>query len=198
MPLEFKDIFKHNQDWLKEKLDLDPDYFTKLSIKQTPSILYIGCCDSRVNPESIIGASPGDMFVHRNVANLVLESDVNSKSAIAFALEQLKVKHIIVVGHYHCGGIEAAMSFKDYGTLNDWLENIRDEYQTYKEELDALGDGEKRNERLVELNVLEQCKHIANNPDFQKAQKEYGVELHAFVFDLNTGKIIDLEYEKIA
>lgn len=195
MSVKIEDLFKYNQEWVNKKLNLDPDFFDKLSEEQSPEVLYIGCSDSRVTAENIIGARPGDLFVHRNVANLVVEGDINGMSVITYALDHLKVKHIIVVGHYHCGGIEAAMAPGDLGVLNAWLVHIRNVYRLHQQELDAIEDDHLRNGRLVELNVVEQCINITKTAVFQRARKEYGVEIHSWVFDIHTGKIIDLEYD---
>lgn len=132
MSVKIEDLFKYNQEWVNKKLNLDPDFFDKLSEGQSPEVLYIGCSDSRVTAENIIGARPGDLFVHRNVANLVVEGDINGMSVITYALDHLKVKHIIVVGHYHCGGIEAAMAPGDLGVLNAWLVHIRNVYRLHQ------------------------------------------------------------------
>ena len=195
MSLNIKDLFKYNEAWVAEKMALDNEYFDKLSQGQNPEVLYIGCSDSRVTAEHIIGARPGDLFVHRNIANMVVEGDANSLSVITYALNHLKVKHIIVVGHYHCGGIEAAMAPSDLGVLNTWLVHIRNVYRTHQVELDAIEDPHKRSGRLVELNVVEQCINITKTAVFQRARREYGVKIHAWVFDIHTGKIIDLEYD---
>jgi len=195
MSVKIDDLMKNNQAWVAEKLKLDEQYFDKLSEGQSPQVLYIGCSDSRVTAENIIGAKPGDLFVHRNIANMVVDGDINCMCVIRYAVAHLKVKHIIVVGHYHCGGIEAAMAPGDLGVLNPWLVNVRNVYRLHREELDAIEDPHVRNGRLVELNVIEQCINITKTATFQEGRKEYGVELHAWVFDIHTGKIIDLEYD---
>ena len=195
MCFKIEDLFKYNEEWVAKKLAMDENFFDKLVEGQSPQVLYIGCSDSRVTAENIFGARPGDLFVHRNIANMVVEGDTNCMSVLTYALDHLKVKHVIVVGHYHCGGIEAAMAPGDLGVLNAWLVNIRNVYRLHQEELDAIEDDHLRNGRLVELNVVEQCINITKTAVFQRARIERNVELHAWVFDFHTGKVIDLEYD---
>ncbi|MBX2966228.1 MAG: carbonic anhydrase [Cyclobacteriaceae bacterium] len=193
--MKFKKIIENNQKWIEDHLKLDPDYFTNLSKGQSPEVLYIGCSDSRVTAEEIIGARPGEVFVHRNIANIVTNSDVNVMSVINYAVVHLKVKHIVVCGHYYCGGVKAAMQATDLGILNLWLRNIRDVYRLHKEELKAIKDEELRYKRLVELNVQEQCVNILKTIEVQQAYREYGISIHGWVFDIKTGKIIDLKID---
>ena len=160
MALSYKVIFENNKKWVEEKLGEDADFFKNLSKEQNPEYLYIGCSDSRVTTEELMGLKPGEVFVHRNIANLVNTLDLNAISTIQYAVEHLKVKHIIVCGHYDCGGIKAAMSPEDLGLLNPWLRNIRDIYRLHHIELDAITDEKERNNRLVELNVQEQCINV--------------------------------------
>ena len=190
-----KEIFENNQKWIENKLNLDENYFTELAKGQSPDFLYIGCADSRVTAESMMGAEPGDVFVHRNVANVVSNLDINSKAVINYAVKHLKVKHAVVCGHYYCGGVKAAMTTSDLGIINPWLQNIRDVYRFHQNELDAIPDEEERYRRLVELNVQEQCINLINNPDVQQAVENGTLAIHGWVFDIATGKIIDLELD---
>ena len=166
MSQSYEVIFENNRKWQETKRQQCPDYFKDLADGQNPEYLYIGCSDSRVAAEELMGFEPGDVFVHRNVANLVHGLDMNAASAIEYAVSHLKVKHIIICGHYNCGGIKAAMLPEDFGTMNPWLSNIRDVYRLHQEELDAIEDEHLRYDRLVELNVQEQCLNVIdlNNP----------------------------------
>ncbi len=193
--MDFKKIIENNQNWIEGHLKLNPNYFTSLSKGQSPEVLYIGCSDSRVTAEEIIGARPGEVFVHRNIANIVTNSDVNVMSVINYAVVHLKVKHIVVCGHYYCGGVKAAMQATDLGILNLWLRNIRDVFRLHKEELQAIKDEESRYKRLVELNVQEQCVNILKTIEVQQAYREYGIEIHGWVFDIKTGRINDLKID---
>ena len=158
--MKIEQIFKNNKKWVQKKLDLAPDYFNNLSKGQNPEILYIGCSDSRVTAEELMGAAPGEAFVHRNIANMVPNTDLSAMSVIEYAVIHLKVKHIVVCGHYYCGGVKAAMKSEDMGILNPWLRNIRDVYRIHKQELNAIQDESERYNRLVELNVREQCLNV--------------------------------------
>lgn len=193
--MDIKQIFKNNEDWVNEKLATDSNYFNDLSTGQTPEILYIGCSDSRVTAEEIIGAKPGEAFIHRNIANMVPNTDLSSMSVINYAVVHLQVKHIVVCGHYYCGGVKAAMQSADLGILNPWLRGIRDVYRIHKNELDAIRDEEKKYKRLVELNVQEQCVNVIKTADVQKAYNSRGITVHGWVFDINTGKLIDLDID---
>ncbi len=190
--MEIKEIFENNSQWVQEKLGHDPKYFEKLAKGQEPDFLYIGCSDSRVTAESMMGAGPGNVFVHRNIANVVSNLDVNALGVMNYAVQHLRVKHVIVCGHYECGGVKAAMGDADLGIINPWLRNIRDVYRTHQAELDGISDEGDRYRRLVELNVQEQCLNVLNNPDVQSAQKERGLQVHGWVFDIAHGTIIDL------
>jgi carbonic anhydrase len=190
-----KQIFNNNQKWIADKLKIDPDYFQKLSEGQNPKYLYIGCSDSRVTAEEIMGLQPGDVFVYRNIANMIPNTDLSSMSVITYAVSYLKVNHIIVCGHYYCNGVKAAMQSKDLGILNPWLRNIRDVYRLHKTELDAINDDEQRYKRLVELNVQEQCVNVIKTADVQKAYKERQLKVHGWVFDIRTGELIDLKID---
>lgn len=193
--MNFEEIFKNNQSWVDQHLNNDKDYFKNLSKGQAPEILYIGCSDSRATAESMIGAEPGDIFVHRNIANVVSNLDISSKSVINYAVVHLKVNHIVICGHYFCGGVKAAMTSSDLGIINPWLQNIRDVYRLHQQELNSISDEEKRYKRLVELNVEEQCINILNNPDAQKAIEERDLKIHGWVYDIESGKIVDLEFD---
>src|SRR5690606_19074363 len=153
-------VFENNRRWVEEHTRADPNFFEDLAKTQDPDFLYIGCADSRVPANQIMGLHPGDVFEHRNIANLVVNTDMNAQSVIQYAVEQLGVKHVVVCGHYGCGGVRAAMQSQDLGLLNGWLRNIRDVYRLHHEELDAIEDEEARYRRLVELNVYEQCVNV--------------------------------------
>jgi len=188
-------VFKNNEAWVSEKLTLDPEYFTKLAKGQTPEILYIGCSDSRVTAEDLMGVKPGEAFIHRNIANLVNNVDLNVMSVINYAVRHLQVKHIVVCGHYNCGGVKAAMQPKDLGILNPWLRNIRDVYRMHKTELEGISDEENRYKRLVELNVQEQCVNLIKTAAVQQAHHDRGILVHGWVFDIHSGKLIDLKID---
>ena len=196
MALSYKVIFKNNKKWVEKKLGEDADFFKNLAKEQNPEYLYIGCSDSRVTTEELMGLKPGEVFVHRNIANLVNTLDLNAISAIQYAVEHLKVKHIIVCGHYDCGGIKAAMSPEDLGLLNPWLRNIRDIYRLHRIELDAIADEKERNNRLVELNVQEQCINVIKLACVQERYivDEYPI-VHGWVFHISTGKLKDLNLD---
>ena len=196
MALSYKVIFENNKKWVEKKLGEDADFFKNLAKEQNPEYLYIGCSDSRVTTEEFMGLKPGEVFVHRNIANLVNTLDLNAISAIQYAVEHLKVKHIIVCGHYDCGGIKAAMSPEDLGLLNPWLRNIRDIYRLHRIELDDIADEKERNNRLVELNVQEQCINVIKLACVQERYivDEYPI-VHGWVFDISTGKLKDLNLD---
>ena len=193
--MNIKDIFDNNEKWISEKLALDKDYFNKLSQGQSPEILYIGCSDSRVTAEELMGVKPGEVFVHRNIANMVPNTDLNVQSVINFAVKHLKVNHIVVCGHYYCGGVKAAMQPLDLGLLNPWLRDIRDVYRIHQDTLDAIENEEERYKKLVDLNVQEQCVNVIKTATVQKAYKERGIKVHGWVFDVKTGKLIDLQID---
>ncbi len=188
-------IFENNKTWVAEKLAVDPSYFDNLAKGQTPEFLYIGCSDSRVTAEDLMGVQPGEVFIHRNIANMVISIDMNVMSVLIYAVRHLKVNHIIVCGHYACGGVKAAMESRDLGILNPWLRNIRDVYRLHKDELNAIDDLEKRYDKLVELNVQEQCINVVKAASVQQAYKERGLRVHGWVFDIHTGKLIDLNID---
>lgn len=189
-------LISNNKEWVMEKLRLDPGYFDELSKGQSPEYLFIGCSDSRVPAEDITKCKPGQMFVHRNVANLVVSTDVNIMSVLQYAVEVLNVKHIILCGHYGCGGIKAAMGNKNLGLINQWLLNIKDIYRLHQDELEKISDEEQRYRRLVELNAIEQAYNLGKIPFVQKQRSLYGIpEIHAWAYDLQTGLINDLELD---
>ena len=192
---DFSKVFDNNKDWIANKLSVDPTYFDKLGKGQNPDSLYIGCSDSRVTAEELMGAEPGDVFVHRNIANMVISIDLNVMSVLNYAVDHLKVKHIIVCGHYACGGVKAAMQSSDLGLLNPWLRNIRDVYRIHRKELNAIENEEARYDRLVELNVQEQCVNLIKTAAVQRAIKSRGLTVHGWVFDIHTGKLIDLKID---
>ncbi len=192
----YEQIFENNKQWLEEKKRTDAQFFEKLSTGQTPDYLFIGCSDSRVTAEDLMGAEPGDVFVHRNVANLVPNNDANSASVIEYAVSYLHVKNIVVCGHYFCGGIKAAMQNKDLGILNPWLRNIRDVYRLHHVELNAIEDEDEKYKRLVELNVQEQCVNIIKTAAVQKSYaKNNFPQVHGWVFDVSSGRLIDLKID---
>jgi carbonic anhydrase len=184
-------LLQDNKAWAEGKLKNDPDYFNRLLHVQTPEFLWIGCSDSRVPPDQITQTEPGEIFIHRNVANLVVNTDVNLLSVLDFAVNHLKVKHIVVCGHYGCGGIKAALSKTDFKpVLNMWLRNIKDVYRFHRNEIDAINNEDKRLDRLVELNVKEQMMNLAKTSIIQRAWKnDHRPELHGWVYDLHDGLI---------
>jgi len=197
--MNIENIFKNNQDWVNNKLGIEADYFNKLSEGQSPAMLYIGCSDSRVTAEELMGLGPGEVFVHRNIANMVSNLDMSARSVINYGVNHLKVRHLVVCGHYYCGGVKAAMQSTDLGILNPWLRNIRDVYRLHREELNGISDEEERYRRLVELNVQEQCVNALKIVDVQAAYEGNNLTVHGWVFDIKSGKLIDLkiDFEKI-
>ncbi len=193
--MQISEIFRNNERWVAEKLSGDPEYFTNLSKGQAPDILYIGCSDSRVTAEDMMGLNPGDVFVHRNIANLVINTDLSAASVINYAVVHLNVKHIVICGHYGCGGVQAAMGAKDLGILNPYLREIRDVYRLHRKVLNEIEDDDLRYKRLVELNVQEQCINVAKIAEVQKAYRRSAITVHGWVLDLTSGKIIDLEID---
>lgn len=189
----FDQIFENNKKWIAEKLAVDEAYFEKLSKGQHPEYLYIGCSDSRVTAEDLMGVGPGEVFIHRNIANLVVSTDSNLNAVVQYAVEHLKVKHIIICGHYECGGVNAALNPSDMGQLNSWLQTLRDVYRFQQKELDAIADNQKKFDRLVELNVREQCINIIKIDHVQRSWYKTGFpNIWGWVFDVRTGKLIDL------
>jgi len=192
----YQQIFENNREWIASRKKNDPDFFEKLAADQTPDYLYIGCADSRVPANEIMGLDAGEVFVHRNVANLVVSSDLNVLSVISYAVQFLKVKHIIVCGHYSCGGVKAAMQPKNLGILNPWLRQIRDVYRLHSKELNQITDEALRYDRLVELNVQEQCINVIKTAVVQQSYLDSGYPtVHGWVFDLATGVLKDLNID---
>ncbi|WP_299158794.1 carbonic anhydrase [uncultured Eudoraea sp.] len=188
-------VFENNKKWITDKLSGDKEYFEELGKGQSPELLYIGCSDSRVTAEDLMGLGPGEVFVHRNIANMVISIDLNAMSVINYAVEHLKVNHVVVCGHYACGGVKAAMQSADLGILNPWLRNIRDVYRIHKKELNAIEDEDKKYDRLVELNVQEQCVNLIKTAAVQKAYRDRNLKVHGWVFDVHTGRLIDLKID---
>ena len=186
----FEKILQDNKAWAKEQVGIDPDFFKRLVELQNPEILWIGCSDSRVPADKITATQPGEIFVHRNVANLVIHTDLNLLSVLQYAVEVLKVKHVIVCGHYGCGGVKAAMTRQHFGIINKWLHAIKDVYRDHKAELDAIEDDELKTNRLTELNVKEQILNLAKTSIIQQAWKERkSPDLHGWVYGLKDGLI---------
>lgn len=189
----YKRILDNNKKWVQNQLAIDPDYFSDLSKGQNPPLLWIGCSDSRVPANEIIGAKPGEVFVHRNIANLVIHTDMNLLSVLDYAVNALKVKHIIVCGHYGCGGVKAAMGNESIGIIDNWIRHIKDLVRIHQDELMAIQDEEKRFNRLVELNVMEQVYDLAKTSIVQNAWKKgQDLNLHGWVYGLNSGYVTDL------
>ncbi|HLP64864.1 carbonate dehydratase [Flavobacterium sp.] len=189
----YKRILDNNKKWVEDQLAIDPEYFNDLSKGQNPPLLWIGCSDSRVPANEIIGAKPGEVFVHRNIANLVIHTDMNLLSVLDYAVNALKVKHIIVCGHYGCGGVKAAMGNESIGIIDNWIRHIKDLFRIHQEELLAIQDDEQRFNRLVELNVIEQVYDLAKTSIVQNAWKTgQKLNLHGWVYGLNSGYVTDL------
>lgn len=185
----YERLLLENKAWAAEKVQDDPEYFSRLAHLQTPEFLWIGCSDSRVPANEITGTHPGEIFVHRNIANMVVHTDLNMLSVLQYAVEVLKVKHVIVCGHYGCGGVKAAMGNHSFGIINKWLRNIKDVYRFHREEMDGLNEDEKVN-KLIELNVKEQVMNLAKTSIVQHSWKENNYpHLHGWVYGLNNGLI---------
>ncbi len=192
----YERIFLNNEKWVEGLTRDDPAYFEKLASVQEPDYLYIGCSDSRVPPNEIMGVAPGDLLVHRNIGNVVANTDLNIGAVIEFGVTHLGVKRIIVCGHYGCGGVQFAMKSQDLGLLNPWLRNIRDVYRLHQDELDAIADQEQRYKRLVELNVIEQCINVTKTAAVQRSYLDNGYPVvYGWVFDLKTGLLRDLDID---
>lgn len=192
----YKDIFEANRKWVAEKKSTNPDFFLQLAKEQNPDYLYIGCSDSRVHANEIMGLAPGQVFVHRNIANMVINTDLNALSVINYAVEYLNVKYIIICGHYQCGGIKAAMANLDYGILNPWLRCIRDVYRLHAKELDAIDDKHKRYDRLAEINTYEQCLNVIKTAEVQRSYYKTGYPIvSGWIYDLKAGILNDLEID---
>jgi carbonic anhydrase len=188
--LSYQKLLSDNKNWAKEQEESDPGFFARLQKLQSPEFLWIGCSDSRVPADKITGTQPGEIFVHRNIANLVVNTDINLLSVLQYAVEVLKVRHVIVCGHYGCGGIKAAMNQHHYGIINHWLKNIKDIYRLHRKEVDGLATEEERVNRLTEINVKEQVFNLAKTSIIQSAWKhEQRPQLHGWVYGLNNGII---------
>lgn len=193
MEKSYKKLLENNKKWVVDQLAIEPNYFEKLANSQNPEYLWIGCSDSRVPANQITGTSPGDIFVHRNIANMVIHSDMNMLSVLSYAVEVLKVKHVIVCGHYGCGGVLAAMENKQFGLIDNWLRHIKDVYRLHFKELDAIENTKNRADRLVELNVIEQVQDLGKTSIVQNAWKrEQPLHIHGWVYDVKDGIIKDL------
>ena len=188
-----EDLIENNRAWSKAKTAVDPDFFRRLVRQQSPKYLWIGCSDSRVPANEIVGLDPGELFVHRNVANLAPPQDANYLSVLQFAVEVIKVEHILVVGHYGCGGVAAAIDGKRRGLVDHWLHPIRETYAEHRHELEALPEGPERHDRLCELNVLRQVRNVASDVFVQDAwARGQQVAVHGWVYSLNDGLVTDL------
>lgn len=194
----YKKLLRNNKEWSSAQIKEDPEYFKRLVNLQSPETLWIGCSDSRVPADRITGTQPGEIFVHRNISNLVVHTDLNLLSVLEFAVEILKVRHVIVCGHHNCGGIAAALSHKSYGLIDQWLGNIKDVYRLHREEIDAEPTYEKKHQLLTKLNVKEQVINLAKTSIIQKAWKENKLpHLHGWVYDLRDG-VINPVFEMVA
>lgn len=194
MDKAYQKLIDGNRRFALEKKFDDPEYFKKLSLGQKPDYLWIGCSDSRVPANEVTNTESGEMFVHRNIANVVVHTDFNLMSVLEYAVNVLQVKHIIVCGHYGCGGVRAAMTSKSYGLVDNWLRNIKDVYNKNAVELNSIDDEEKRTDRLTELNIIEQVQHLAETKTIQKAWAEgKQIQIHGWVYGLNSGLITELK-----
>ncbi len=186
-------LFENNREWVRETRVQDPRFFLKLAALQTPEYLWIGCADSRVPPNEIVKLNPGELFVHRNVANVVVHTDLNCLSVLQYAVEVLKVKHVIVCGHYGCGGVRTAMQPDRHGLIDNWLRHVKDVISKYREQLDAIEDPDAKFARLCELHVIEQVMNVAETTIMQDAwEREQDVTLHGWIYGLNDGLMRDL------
>lgn len=189
----YKQIIENNKKWVESKLKVDPEYFRNLAKGQKPPLLWIGCADSRVPANQIIGAQPGEVFVHRNIANMVIHSDMNMLSVLDYAVNVLKVEHVIVCGHYGCGGVKAAMGNQSIGIIDNWIRHIKDIYRIHKRELDGISDEAQRFDRFVELNVIEQVYDLAKTSIVQGAWGSgQDLTIHGWVYGVDSGIVKDL------
>lgn len=189
-------LLLENKAWSKSKVDVDPNYFKNMALDQQPEYLWIGCSDSRVPESEITNSNPGEIFVHRNIANLVVHTDINFLSILSYAVNVLKVRHVIVCGHYNCGGVRASMLNTNMGLLSHWTKAIRDSYSANRVELDQIKDEKERTNRLVEYNVKRQLENLSHTDIIQKAWHDrQGPHLHGWVYDLNTGTIKEIDYK---
>ncbi len=193
MEESYQKLLRNNKQWAASKQKEDADYFKKLSQGQSPEYLWIGCSDSRVPANEVTLTQPGEIFVHRNIANVVIQTDMNLMSVLYFAVEILQVKHIIVCGHYECGGVTAAIQHKDMGIVTNWLRSIKEIYEHHKQELDAIESIEKKERRLVELHTIEQAKNLGKTRTVQRAWKKRPLFIHSWVFDCCTGIMTELD-----
>lgn len=194
--MNYNEIFEYNKKWVAERTASDADFFENLAKAQHPDFLYIGCSDSRVPANEITGLDLGEMFVHRNIANVVTNADMSVLSVLQFSVEVLKVKHIVVCGHYGCGGVNAAMGNKSLGLMDNWLREIRDVYRIHSDELNSINNENEKFDRLVELNVIEQCINVIKTNTLQKHYKEYGFPtVHGWVYDMKNGLLKDLNFD---
>lgn len=192
----YQQVFENNQNWVTSRVEHDPEYFSRMAKGQSPEFLYIGCSDSRVQPEDFMGVEPGHIFVHRNIANMVPNNDISVLSVIQYAVEHLGVKHIVVCGHYGCGGVEASLSHQDFGKMNIWLRNLQDVYRLHKDELNAITEKKARLRRLVELNVQEQCLNVMKMSFVQHRYFESrDIQIHGWVYDLENGLVHDQQID---
>lgn len=188
----YEKLLKNNEQWVTDKLKLDPNYFKEMAKGQEPKFLWIGCSDSRVPASEITQTEPGEMFEHRNIANIVDHTDMNALSVIHYAVKVLKVHHIIVCGHYGCGGVRAALTNNNYGIIDNWIRNIKDVYRLHKNEFESISDKEQMEKKLIELNVLEQVFNICKTSVVQEAWAEgWRLDVHGWVYDIESGRIID-------
>lgn len=194
MPQLYEQILENNRNWVKSKLDQDPDFFNKLAKGQKPPLLWIGCADSRVPANEITGTQAGEVFVHRNIANMVVHTDMNMLSVLDYAVNALEVRHIIVCGHYGCGGVQAAMNNKSIGLIDNWIRHIKDVYRFHQQELDAIKDEKIKFDRFVEINVVEQVYDLAKTSIVQNAWNEKrNLWVHGWVYGVHNGLIKDLD-----
>ena len=194
MEKSYKRLLENNKEWVAKQLSINPEFFEDLAKGQSPEYLWIGCSDSRVPANEITGTRSGEIFVHRNIANMVVHSDMNMLSVLSYAVEVLKVKHVIVCGHYGCGGVNAAMGNKQYGLIDNWLRHLKDIYRLHFKELDGIRDEDQRSRRFVELNVMEQVLDLGKTSIVQNAWKnDQNIHLHGWVYDIRDGIIKDLD-----
>ena len=189
----YNQLLENNKEWVAKSLESDPDFFNKLADGQQPPLLWIGCADSRVPANEIIGAQPGEVFVHRNIANMVVHTDMNMLSVLDYAVNVLKVKHVIVCGHYGCGGVKAAMGNQNIGLIDNWIRHIKDVYRFHNDELASIKDEQQKFDRFVELNVVEQVMDLAKTSIIQNAwNNDQPLHVHGWVYDIKDGIIKDL------
>ncbi len=190
----YNKLLQNNREWVERMISSDPNYFSKLAEGQKPPLLWIGCADSRVPANEIIGAPPGEVFVHRNIANMVVNTDMNMLSVLDYAVSVLNVQHVIVCGHYGCGGVKAAMSNQQFGLIDNWVRHIKDVYRFHQMELDSIPDRGKRESRFIELNIIEQVYNLGKTSIIQNSwSKSKSPFIHGWVYDIRNGLIKDLE-----